>query len=222
MVQRLTGSLEQIPLRRRKAQHGEHPSLQGEGIVQASGKLGGTCLYGSSAAGIAAKQGVTKEQAEQFISMYLDAFPKIREYINESHQMAMQNGFVVTPIGRRKMEFGAFPSFKGTAAYNAALRNSQNVRIQSTASDIGLIAFSEVNRRVKALGGKCICTVYDSIEIEAPDDKLEEIIETCFYVMDDWVMERFPWMVLPIGVEGEMGPNWGDCRVVHRGWKPEM
>ena len=176
-----------------------------------------TQMYGSTAQGIAVKNGVTLEEAQSFISMYLDEFPGIRDYVNSAHKIAQENLFIVTPFGRRKRQFGAAPVFMGTAAYGASLRNAQNSVIQSTASDIGLVAFTEVNRRIKPLGAKCICTVYDSLEIECPISRVAEVLEIAFYVMNDWVLEVLPWMVLPIGVEAEVGSNWGECTIVHRG-----
>jgi len=174
-------------------------------------------LYGSTARGIAEKNNVTQTEAESFIAMYLDEFPGIRKYVSKTHMEAIQNKFVVTPFGRRKRQWGADLLFKGTAAWGASLRNSQNSVIQSTASDIGLMAFSELNKRIKHLGARCICTVYDSIEIECPSDKVAEVLEIAFYVMDDWIVDVLPWMTLPIGVEAELGKNWGECKVVHRG-----
>lgn len=175
-------------------------------------------LYGSTAKGLAMKNGVSEEEATRIMSMYLDEFPGIREYVREAHREAQKDLVVVTPFGRRKRQYGASKAFAGTAAFGASLRNAQNSIIQSTASDIGLVTFAEVNKRIAPLGARCICTVYDSIEIECPIERAAEVLEIAFYVMDDWLLERFPWMVIPIGVEAEIGPNWGNVNVVHRGW----
>lgn len=86
-----------------------------------------TKMYGSSPNGIALNLGITKAQAEQLISLYFDNFPGIKDYVDCTHMMAKENGFVVTPFGQRKMEYGAMPLFKGTAVYNGCLRNAQNV-----------------------------------------------------------------------------------------------
>lgn len=173
-------------------------------------------LYGSTAKGIASKNGITDAEAEQIISMYLDEFPNIKAYIFSAHKTAVDNHYVVTPFGRRKRQWGTMPYFRRTAAYNGALRNAQNSLIQSTASDIGLMAFGEVNRRIKSLGARCTCTVYDSIEIESPKEVSHQVLDIAFRTMDDWVLEVLPWMVLPIGVEAEIGSNWGNCEIIHR------
>jgi DNA polymerase-1 len=118
-------------------------------------------LYGSSVAGIAMQLNVTKEQAQTYMDMYFNAYPGMLKFIEESHKMSLWNKFVFTPFGQRKQEYGAQSVFKSTAAYNAALRNSSNVRVQSTTSTLGLVTFAEINKAMKKLDSraKCICTV---------------------------------------------------------------
>lgn len=174
-------------------------------------------LYGSTANGIALNLGITVHEAQALIDLYFNAYPLIRKYIEDTHNMAIANHMVVTPFGRRKMEFGTLPPFKYTAAWNAALRNGQNVRIQSPTSDIGLYCFAKLNEQIKKLGGKTLCTVYDSVELQIPIEHLETAIELVYKCMDDLPVEIFPWLTLPIGVEVEIGKNWGELEVIHRG-----
>lgn len=116
-------------------------------------------LYGSSINGIALNLNVSKEEAERLINLYFRAYPGVLKYVQDTHRMAEWNHYVTTPFGQRKQEYGTHPVFKHTAAYNAALRNSQNVRIQSTTSTAGLITFAACNEGIKTLGGRSICTV---------------------------------------------------------------
>lgn len=179
-------------------------------------------LYGSSPMGVASSMGVSLAKAQELIALYFNTYPKVEEFVNDSHRMAELNHYIVTPFGQRKMQFGARPEFKYTAAYNAAKRNSQNVRIQSPTSSLGLVSFSELNTRIKQLGGKSLCTVYDSIELEVPIEKAAEAVELGFYCMNDLPQQLFSWLDFPIGVEAEIGYNWGNTRVVHRGVTQEQ
>ena len=157
------------------------------------------------------------EEAEALIGLYFKTYPLIQQYISDSHSMALLNHFVVNPFGLRKQQFGTLPCYKGTAVYNAAKRNSQNVQIQGPTSMLGLYAFAETNKAIKPLGAKLTCSVYDSIEIECPINRASEVLELAFYNMDDKPVETFDWLDLPIGVEAELGTTWGDLVVVHRG-----
>lgn len=174
-------------------------------------------LYGSSVGGIAMGLGVTNEEAQTIIDAYFEVYPRIKIFVSDSHLMAKANHYVYSPFGQRKMEYGTLPCFRGTAVYNAALRNSQNVRIQGPASTLGLVAFSKINDEVKKLGGFSICTVYDSIELQVPIDKVAEALEIGFYCMDDWPQERFDWLDFPIGADAEVGFDWGTLKDLHRG-----
>lgn len=166
-------------------------------------------LYGSSVPGIAVNIGKTVEETQVIVDTYFNMFPKVKVFIDDCHAMARANQFIITPFAQRKMEFGAQEVFRGSASYNACLRNSQNVSIQSPASTLGLVVFAEMDRRMAKYGGRAICTVYDSIELEIPIEHAAEAINEGFYVMDEWPVENFDWLTFAIGSDGELGWNWG-------------
>lgn len=91
--------------------------------------------------------------------MYFDNFPGIKTYVENTHKMALNNFYVHGPFYQRKMTYGALPVFKGTAVYNGALRLSQNVRVQNTASSFGLYNFTQLNNAIKPLRGLGLCNV---------------------------------------------------------------
>lgn len=179
-------------------------------------------LYGSSVAGVAMNIGCSNEEAQKIIDSYFVTYPEIKKFIEKCHKEAELNKWVYTVFNQRKMEYGLFPMFKNTAVYNAGLRNAQNVKIQSPASTLGLVAFSKFNKEIKRLGGKAICTVYDSIELEVPIDRLADAIELGYYCLDDWPVEEFDWLDFKIGCDCEIGYNWGDLVGVHRGTTQEQ
>jgi DNA polymerase-1 len=176
-------------------------------------------MYGSSVGGIAKQLALSKEESERLVAMYFKAYPGVQDYINESHQMAKWNQKVWTPFGQYKHEYVAQTVFAKTAAYNASLRNAQNVRIQSATSTLGLVTFAHLNAAVEKIDprNKAICTVYDSVEFEVPIERAAEVINTAFYYMNEWPVEHFDWLDLPIGVEGEIGFNWGQVKEVKPG-----
>ena len=175
-------------------------------------------LYGSTARGVALSLNITIKEAEALIALYFDKFPLIKTYIDDMHNEARWNHFGVGPFGQRKMQYGTLGCFANTAVYNAALRNQQNVRIQGTSSSLGLACFAAGNEAIKKLGARSLATVYDSWEIECPIEHAAECLETCFYYMEEWPLENFDWLTLPVGVEAEIsGKSWGQASVVHRG-----
>lgn len=162
---------------------------------------------------------ISKDEAERLMNMYFKAYPGVKDYIEESHNMAIWNHKVWTPFGQYKHEYAAQQVFKKTAVYNAALRNAQNVRIQSATSTLGLVTFAHLDAEIVKQDprNKSICTVYDSVEFEVPIENAAKVINTAFYYMNDWPLEYFDWLDLPIGVEGEIGYNWGQVEQVKPG-----
>lgn len=129
---------------------------------------------------------------------------------------------VYSPFGQRKQEHGARQVFKGSAVYNAALRNAQNVSIQGPASTFGLICFAMLNRALKEREiGRAVLTVYDSIEFEVLKGHEAEAIELAFYYLDDWPVDNFDWLNFKVGCDGELGPTFGTLDEVHRGTTQE-
>jgi len=77
--------------------------------------------------------------------------------------------------------------------------------------------FAELNKAIKPLGAKSICTVYDSIELEVPIEVAAEVLELAFYHLNDKPVLDFDWLTLPLGVDAEIGLNWGDAVHINRG-----
>ena len=175
-------------------------------------------IYGSSSNGIALNLGIPKEQAEKLIKMYFQLYPKIEEYVMNRHLEAEWNQFSVSSFGQSKPQFGVKNVFRKTPVFNAAKRNSQNRGIQSPTSSLGLAAFAECNRRIKPLGARSCCTVYDSIELECPIEKASKVLEAAFSSMNDYPVEVFDWQEVPIGVDAEISvTGWGNLKHVSRG-----
>lgn len=175
-------------------------------------------LYGSTAGGIAFQLGIEKEEAERIMAMYFKAYPGLQRFIENAHATALGNKFVITPFGRRKQQYGCHDVFKSTAAYNAALRNSSNVLVQGSCSDLGLVSFAHLNTEIKALGGMSTACVYDSTELDVPLKKAAEAIELTFKYLQEFPVEFFDWLDLPIGCEVEVSmSSWGECETIHRG-----
>jgi hypothetical protein len=59
--------------------------------------------------------------------------------------------------------------------------------------------------------------VYDSAELSSPIAKAAETVELVFRYMDDFPLEYFDFLELPIGCNVEIGTRWGNLEEVHRG-----
>jgi DNA polymerase I-like protein with 3'-5' exonuclease and polymerase domains len=174
-------------------------------------------LYGSSANGIAMQLNLTVPEADALMAMYFSAFPGVKTYIEQTHAAARLNQYVITPFGHRRQFYGVQDVFKGTAAYNAGLRGSQNYIIQSTTSVIGCVMFAQINREIKKLGGVCTATIHDALSSEVPIEHASKAIEVFFYYMRDWPKSEWSWLGLDMDCEVEIGYNWKALEGVTRG-----
>jgi DNA polymerase I len=197
--------------------HALHKDYKGK--RQLSKVLTFSLLYGSSVNGIAMQLYIVAEEAQRLVDLYFNTFPKVKVFIEKTHFYAKHNQFIMTALGQKKNQFGTNSCFRYTAAYNAGLRNSQNVAIQSSASSIGLITFAELNNQVKKYGANSVCSVYDSIEIECPISNAAKVIALTAGILDNFPLQRFPkFMQLPIGNDIEVGESWGKLEPV----KPDV
>lgn len=60
-------------------------------------------IYGGAASTLKDDLGVTEEEAQVFIDSYLDAFPGLRQYFEDSHKAALETGYIIIdPITERR------------------------------------------------------------------------------------------------------------------------
>lgn len=173
-----------------------------------------TLMYGSSLKSVALSLGISEHEADILFKLYFETYPGIKAYIDSVHAEAKANKFILTAFNQIRREYGLLSEFRQTAVYNAALRNAQNVKIQSSASTLGLLAFANLNVMLKDVGGRAVCTVYDSIEFEGVLGREEETIEVVKYALDEWPQKQFPWLDFKIGIDIEIGPSWGEAKKI--------
>ena len=99
-------------------------------------------IYGLGPVGLAEQQGITREKAKEFIAKYFEAFPKVREWIDNTKLLARTQGYVETLFGRRRY----LPEINSPNHMLAsqAERIAVNMPIQGTAADLMKLAMLKV------------------------------------------------------------------------------
>lgn len=59
-------------------------------------------MYSRGAQGIAEQLGISMKEAQDITNAFYDAFPKIKQCIDDSHEQARRYGFVETVYGRKR------------------------------------------------------------------------------------------------------------------------
>ncbi len=109
-------------------------------------------VYGSSAFGISSRTEMGPKEAQHFLDQYFAMYPRIRGYIDETIDMANEQGYVETLLGRKRF----FPELSNARLpYNqrqAIERAAINAPIQGTAADIMKIAMDRLHARLRTRG----------------------------------------------------------------------
>ena len=94
-------------------------------------------LYGKSTFNFAKEWGCTIDEAQVVLDGLLGAYPAIKTYVNEQHEFAKKNGYVVNMFGQKRPLPGAqLPEFGPTRKqFKHAMNAAQNSGIQCFTGD---------------------------------------------------------------------------------------
>ncbi len=164
-------------------------------------------VYGITSFGLAKQIGASRKQAQEYIDNYLEKYSGIKAFMEESVEMAKQNGYVETLFGRRRN----VPELKSSnfMMREFGKRVAMNTPIQGTAADIMKIAMNNVYKELKAknIDAKLILQVHDELLIEASEKDAEEtknILKNC--------MENAMKLKVPLKVELSEAKDWYEVK----------
>ncbi len=132
-------------------------------------------IYGISDFGLSENVGITVKEAKKYIEDYLEKYPKIKEYMDNTKNIAIEKGYVETKFGRRRY----VPNIvsQNYIIREQAKRIAMNAPIQGTAADITKIAMVKIEERIKKekLDAKILLQVHDEIIVECNNNIKEKV-----------------------------------------------
>ena len=160
-------------------------------------------VYGIGAYSLSRDIGVTVKEAEAFIQSYLDSFPGVRQYMDDTIAFGKEHGYVATLFGRRR----ALPELTSSNFNVRALgeRMAMNTPIQGTAADVIKLAMVRVWQRLRdeRLTARLILQVHDELIVEAP---LEEADKAAQILGEE--MEHAVNFAVPLTADVTRGHTW--------------
>lgn len=161
-------------------------------------------IYGMSAFGLAKQLEIPRGEAQEYIDIYFNRYPKVKEYMATAKEFAKKNGYVETILGRRLY----LPEInsKNVMQRNAAERAAINAPMQGTAADIIKKAMIDVNTMLIQEYNKSVVMVmqvHDELVFEVQREKLEEISSKIKSIMELAVK-----LTVPLEVNVDAGDNW--------------
>ena len=132
-------------------------------------------IYGISDFGLSENVGITVKEAKKYIEDYLKKYPKIKEYMDNTKNIAVEKGYVETKFGRRRYVQNI--KSQNYIIREQAKRIAMNAPIQGTAADITKIAMVKIEERIKKekLDAKILLQVHDEIIVECNDNIKEKV-----------------------------------------------
>jgi DNA polymerase-1 len=167
-------------------------------------------IYGMSAFGLTRSTDLTLAESERFVKTYFEKFPGVKKYLDGIRQLAAQQGYVETLLGRRRY----FPALQGKL--NQQLKNREereaiNAPIQGTAADVMKIAMLKIPPALEAAGlkAKMLLQVHDELVLECPEKEMEKTAR----VVQETMSSAYP-MSIPLSTEARFGKSWGGMQVL--------
>jgi DNA polymerase-1 len=160
-------------------------------------------IYGMSAFGLASQLGIERAAAQLYMERYFARYPGVADYMQRTRELAKQQGFVETVLGRRLWLPDIYSS--NGARRQGAERAAINAPMQGTAADLIKLAMIAVHEwlKQKQLKAKLIMQVHDELVLEVPDDELGLLKSELPKLMCGVAKLEVP-LVVDVGA----GPNW--------------
>ncbi len=160
-------------------------------------------IYGISAFGLSQRLNIKRSKAKEIIDSYFFQYPKVKEYMERSIEIARERGYVETIMGRKRI-------LKDINSRNAIVRgyserNAINAPIQGSAADIIKLSMIEVQNSLlsKNLKSKMLLQVHDELIFDAHK---EELVSLKSIIKEK--MEKIIQISVPLEVDIGTGVNW--------------
>jgi DNA polymerase I len=164
-------------------------------------------VYGLSAFGLADRLQIDQDEAQQFIDAYLERFPKVKRFIDDTIERAREEGHVATLFGRIRR----VPELRSRQFQTRSLgeRLAVNMVIQGTAADIMKVAMVRCRDQLRAAGlsTRLVLQIHDELLFEGPAEEVERASEIVRREMAG-AFEMDP----PLEVDVGAGENWLEAK----------
>jgi len=162
-------------------------------------------IYGMSDYGLEQATELSREEAAQFIALYFEQYPRVKEYIEATKEQARKIGYVQTVMGRRR--FIPEINSPNRQVREAAERMAINAPVQGSSADIVKVAMINVHREMgkRNLKSKMLLQIHDELLFEVPEGEVEEMKSLVAKLMPEAIE-----LCVPLKIDIKMGKNWGE------------
>ena len=163
-------------------------------------------IYGMSAFGLAKQLDIDRGAAQGYINLYFERYPGVKQYMDETRELAREQGYVETLFGRRLY----LPDInaKNGQRRQYAERTAINAPMQGTAADIIKLAMLSVDEWLQTdkPAVRMVMQVHDELVFEVESSYVEVASNLIKQKMSDAADLDVP-LIVDVGT----GNNWDDA-----------
>ncbi len=163
-------------------------------------------IYGMSAFGLGKQLNIGRNEAQQYVETYFKRYPGVKRYMEETKQLAREQGYVETVFGRRLY----LPDINAKNAMQRqyAERTAINAPMQGTAADIIKRAMLDVHLWLAEDGDKTrmIMQVHDELVFEVNEHDIDRNRDKIGQLMTSAAN-----LSIKLEVDAGVGANWHEA-----------
>ena len=163
-------------------------------------------MYGMSAFGLGKQLGIGRGQAQEYMDLYFDRYPGVKQFMDNIRDRARQEGYVETEFGRRLY----LPEItdRNVQRRQYAERSAINAPMQGTAADIIKRAMVTVQTWLEdsKAPAKMIMQVHDELVFEVAEKSIGDVREEIVALMS-----AAADLSVPLKVDAGVGLNWDEA-----------
>ena len=163
-------------------------------------------MYGMSAFGLARQLDISRGEAQEYVNLYFDRYPGIKDFMDNIRETARAQGYVETVFGRRLYlpEINA----RNVQRRQYAERTAINGPMQGTAADIIKRAMLSVQDWLLSenVDARMIMQVHDELVFEVGKDEVDAIRDLVVGLMSSSAE-----LAVPLVVDAGVGSNWDEA-----------
>lgn len=163
-------------------------------------------IYGMSAFGLGKQLGIHRGEAQSYIDLYFQRHPGVKTYMDQTRELAHEQGFVETIFGRRLY----LPEINSRNAQRRqyAERTAINAPMQGSAADIIKRAMITIDQWLYDADNPItmIMQVHDELVFEVEEGFIEEARRNIIARMVSAAV-----LTVPLEVDANTGQNWDEA-----------
>ena len=163
-------------------------------------------MYGMSAFGLAKQLGISRGEAQEYVNLYFDRYPGVKNFMDDIREKARKDGFVETVFGRRLY----LPEIndRNMQRRQYSERSAINAPMQGTAADIIKRAMLSVHQWLQSsdMPARMIMQVHDELVFEVQRDMAESLRDQVVNLMS-----AAAELAVPLKVDAGIGENWDEA-----------